>query len=83
MGRLIGVPDTTTEEALPWYPTGRCFLKQKINYRNFDIYPLISPSDIVSNNELTLILKIIRQSEVKHNYDVIDKNNQVRFEVLD
>ena len=23
IGRLIGVPDTTIEDALPWYPTGR------------------------------------------------------------
>ena len=23
-GRRIGVPDTTTDEARPWYPTGRC-----------------------------------------------------------
>jgi hypothetical protein len=24
LGRVMGVPDTTIEEARPWYPTGRC-----------------------------------------------------------
>lgn len=26
LGRWIGVPDMTTEDARPWYPTGKCFL---------------------------------------------------------
>ena len=26
LGRRIGVPDMTTEDARPWYATGRCFL---------------------------------------------------------
>ena len=26
-GRRTSVPDTTTEEARPWYPTGRCSLQ--------------------------------------------------------
>jgi len=26
LGRRIRVPDMTTEDARPWYPTGRCFL---------------------------------------------------------
>ena len=32
----------------------------------FDIFPLISVSDIVAMNELTLILEIIAQCDVKH-----------------
>ena len=31
-GLRTGVPDTTTLEALPWYPTGRCFLKENNSY---------------------------------------------------
>lgn len=28
-GLLTGVPETTTEDDRPWYPTGRCFLKKE------------------------------------------------------
>jgi len=47
-----------------------------------DIFPLISLSGIVSINELTLIMKIIHQYDVKQ-YDVTKKSNIVRFEGLD
>jgi len=45
-----------------------------------DILPLISPSDIVSMNELTVILKIIGQCQI--HYDVTDKNNSTSFQGL-
>ena len=45
----------------------------------FFLKSLFLPSDIVSINELTLIVKIIRQID----YDVAYKNNNVSFESLD
>ena len=33
---------------------------------NLNIFPLISPSDVVNINKLALILKIIGQYDVKH-----------------
>jgi hypothetical protein len=47
---------------------------------NFDIFYLIPPSDIVSINELTLI--IIGHYNVKTHYDVTNKINNISFEVL-
>ena len=40
----------------------------------------VSPSDIVKISKLTVILKIIGQHDVKH---IIDKHNNISFEVLD
>jgi hypothetical protein len=39
---------------------------------NLDIFPLISPRHIVSSNELTLVLKIIGQYDIKHIMDLIE-----------
>ena len=44
-----------------------------------DIFPLISKSNIVSINDLTLILKIISQCDDKHFTDVTDKNNNYMY----
>jgi hypothetical protein len=49
---------------------------------NLNIFPLISTGHIVSINELTLILKIICQWDIKH-MTLLDKNNDVSFEGLD
>ena len=37
-----------------------------VHIGKFDIFPLISVSDIIAMNELTLILEIIAQCDVKH-----------------
>jgi hypothetical protein len=49
---------------------------------NLDIFLLISPSDILSFNELTLKLKTIYQCHAKHIMMLLIKNN-VSFEGLD
>jgi hypothetical protein len=48
---------------------------------DFDIFPLISQSDFVSINLLTLILENICQCDIKH--IMTDKNNDVSSEGLD
>ena len=42
---------------------------------NFDIFPLISPTDIVSISEPFMVLKIIGKSDVKTHYDITNKTN--------
>ena len=45
MGRLTGVPETTTEDALPWYPTGKWTLLitsfQFIEWWKFSTHTLV------------------------------------------
>ena len=49
---------------------------------NLDIFPLIATSNFDSIDELTRILKIIGQCDVKHMTFMI-KNNNLSFEGLD
>ena len=50
---------------------------------NVDTFPLISPSDIVNLNELTVMLKIIGQCDIKHIMTLTMKNNNVSVEGFD
>ena len=52
-------------------------------FPKFPNFSLISPQDIVSNNELTLILKIDLSVRHQTHYDITDKNNDISFESLD
>jgi hypothetical protein len=59
--------------------TARPFGYAAILISRFGYFSLISSSDIVRINELTLILKIIGQCSIK----CYDKNDKVSFEGLD
>ena len=50
---------------------------------NLEIFPLISPCDIVTINKLSVIPKIIGQYEVNHTMTLPIKINNVCFKGLD
>lgn len=71
-GRLTGVPDTTTEEALPWYPTGKWTLKFC-----FDPWEKVD-KELADRRTEPILSKLTRCSEVNNTQSTFSTSNLLK-----